>query len=68
VTYFPTFLARYSVFVQTVPLNPKKTNNILKGTWLGSRVTPYKNWDHHIFGMAKARYFKFGVHLQYTWY
>jgi len=27
ITYFPTVMARYSLFVLKVPLNPKQTNN-----------------------------------------
>jgi len=31
VTYFPTFMARYSIFVLKVPLNPKQTNKQFGG-------------------------------------
>ena len=30
VTYFPTVMARYSLFVLKVPLNPKQTNKQTK--------------------------------------
>jgi len=38
VIYYPTFMARYSLFVLKVPLNPKQTNKQLKGSMKESNV------------------------------
>ena len=36
--YYPTVMARYSLFVLKVPLNPKQTNKQIWGAVLGARA------------------------------
>ena len=33
-TYYPTVMARYSLFVLKVPLNPKHSNKQITGAWV----------------------------------
>ena len=51
VIYYPTVMARYSLFVLKVPLNPKQTNEQILGC--NNRPSQKNHW-----GIARVRYFK----------
>ena len=53
VIYYPTVMARYSLFVLKVPLNPKQTNKQtnLESLW---NCVRWKPWKFGVFGRGKC--------------